>query len=92
MPQRNKNCIAVTGDNKDILVVFNRKSAYVHDLNKQGQLIEKITIPDMNFGGTSIASCNTYFFFWFNHLTNTGVKKGYPYNRYVVHMHFHTWS
>ena len=56
MATKNKNCIAVTGENKDILVVFNNKDASLHDLTNEGCLIEIVAVPNMMFGGTSIAA------------------------------------
>ena len=63
MAAKNKNCIAVSGENKDILIVFTNKSARLHDLNKEGQLMQKIDIPNMVFGGISIAAGTLRFSF-----------------------------
>ena len=56
MASKNKNCMAITGENKEILAIFTLKTAYLHDLTNEGRLIEKIDVPDMTFGGISIAA------------------------------------
>ena len=61
MASKNKNCMAITGENKEILAIFTLKTAYLHDLTNEGKLIEKIDVPDMTFGGISIAAGKLYF-------------------------------
>ena len=63
MASKNKNSIAVTGENKDILVVFTNKAARLHDLTNQGRLIQKIDVPDMVFGGVSVTAGRLRLFF-----------------------------
>ena len=61
MAAKNSSCIAVTGENKDILVVFNKKFAFLHDLNKEGELMKPILVcKEMAFGGISIAAGNKH--------------------------------
>ena len=61
MVVKNANCIAVAGENNNILVIFNKTFAYLHDLNNNGKLMKLIPKRDMKFGGTSIACGNCFY-------------------------------
>ena len=65
MEGQNVMCIEVTGENSNILVIFNQTFAYLYDIKNNGRLIKHIPKPDMKFDIYSVASGKCFYRFFF---------------------------
>ena len=65
MDGQNVMCIEVTGENNNILGIFNQTFAYLYDIKNNGRLIKQIPKPDMKFDIYSVASGKCFYRLFF---------------------------